>query len=175
MRTTSWVRVPATRNDKEEHVEIEPLGEGRYRVTTASGTREVEAWPTASGVALRRDGVVTDVHAERREEHVRVAARGLRDDVHLLDGRTWALRTALGDDPGAVKPEIRSPMAGKVVLVRVAPGEHVEKDQTLLIIEAMKMENEIRSPGAGQVREVRVGAGDLVAAGDVLLAFDVDA
>ena len=67
-----------------------------------------------------------------------------------------------GDRPPQGRPEVRSPMPGKVVKVLVAEGEAVRRNQTLLIVEAMKMENEIRSAVDGRVRKVCVSAGDLV-------------
>jgi pyruvate carboxylase subunit B len=66
-------------------------------------------------------------------------------------------------------------MAGKVILVRVAPGDEVKEAQTLVIIEAMKMENEIRATGNAKVARVAVAAGDLVKPGDKLVEFEVGA
>jgi len=53
-------------------------------------------------------------------------------------------------------------MPGKVIKVQVTVGESVRKNQTLVIVEAMKMENEIRSAIEGVVRKIHVAAGDLV-------------
>jgi biotin carboxyl carrier protein len=57
---------------------------------------------------------------------------------------------------------IRPPMPGKVIKVEVSVGESVKKNQTLVIVEAMKMENEIRSAIEGVVARIHVAAGDLV-------------
>ena len=53
-------------------------------------------------------------------------------------------------------------MPGKVVSVKVSPGDKVKKGDVLLIVEAMKMENEIHSPIDGTVEEVYVREGDQV-------------
>ena len=64
---------------------------------------------------------------------------------------------------------IHAPMASTVVEVRVAAGDSVHAGQTLLILEAMKMEHEIRAAADGQVLAVSARAGELVAEGDLLL------
>jgi oxaloacetate decarboxylase alpha subunit len=62
-------------------------------------------------------------------------------------------------------------LAGNVVKVLVAPGDEVEQGETLLIIEAMKMETEVSAPQAGRVAEVFVRQGDAVAVGDPLVTI----
>lgn len=63
---------------------------------------------------------------------------------------------------GAAGEEIRSPMPGNILSVAIAPGTAVKKGQTLMILEAMKMENEIISPRDGVVAQVQVQAGNAV-------------
>ena len=65
--------------------------------------------------------------------------------------------------------KILAPMACTVVEVRVVPGQAVQTGQTLLVLEAMKMEHEIRAAADGTVQSVLVRAGELVAEGDLLL------
>ncbi len=70
---------------------------------------------------------------------------------------------AAGKRPKAVDVgDISSPMPGKVVSLKVSPGDKVKKGDVLLIVEAMKMENEIHSPIDGKVAEVYVKEGDQV-------------
>ena len=59
-------------------------------------------------------------------------------------------------------------MAGKVVEVRVAPGDEVEEGQVLFVLESMKMQIEVASPAAGVVREVLVRADDVLEGPDTL-------
>ena len=69
-----------------------------------------------------------------------------------------------------MSPEnITAPMACTVVEVSVAAGQTVRSGQTLLVLEAMKMEHEIRAVTDGQVAAVLVRAGEAVAEGDLLL------
>jgi biotin carboxyl carrier protein len=57
---------------------------------------------------------------------------------------------------------VRAPMPGKVIKINVSEKEEVRKNQTLAIVEAMKMENEIKSTIEGYVKKIFVSAGDLV-------------
>lgn len=60
------------------------------------------------------------------------------------------------------KKNVRSPMPGKVIKVNVVEKEKVRKNQTLAIVEAMKMENEIKSSMEGRIKKIFVSPGDLV-------------
>ncbi|MEP7102167.1 MAG: biotin/lipoyl-containing protein, partial [Burkholderiales bacterium] len=65
--------------------------------------------------------------------------------------------------------EIHAPMACTVVEVPVQPGQAVRAGQTLVVIEAMKMEHEICAEADAQVMQVSAKAGELVAEGDLLM------
>ncbi len=81
-----------------------------------------------------------------------------RQDV--LHGRQ---EIAGGFDSGGKSDErIVSPMPGKVIKINVRKGEKVKKGQTLLIVEAMKMENNIIAPHDGIVEELNVKVGEMV-------------
>ncbi|MEW5936594.1 MAG: biotin/lipoyl-containing protein [Candidatus Thermoplasmatota archaeon] len=58
--------------------------------------------------------------------------------------------------------DITSPISGKVVKVNVRPGDHVEGNQVLLVIEAMKMEYQIKAPYTGVVEKVHLKEGSQV-------------
>ena len=62
----------------------------------------------------------------------------------------------------------RSPIAGMVVSVQVLPGQRIERDDPLVTIEAMKMQNTVGAPMEGTVEEVLVKAGEIVKSGQVL-------
>ncbi len=57
---------------------------------------------------------------------------------------------------------VKAPMPGRVIKLLVAEGDMVRKNQTLAIVEAMKMENEIKSACEAKVRRIFVAAGELV-------------
>jgi len=66
---------------------------------------------------------------------------------------------------------ISAPMPGTVLRVEVAVGAAVTKGQTLLVLEAMKMENELMAPQDGTVTELNVSPGVSVNAGDTLVVL----
>jgi acetyl-CoA/propionyl-CoA carboxylase, biotin carboxylase, biotin carboxyl carrier protein len=114
--------------------------------------------------------------------------RVLREVTAEVEGRRYQVRlwvpdvSAGGRAPAAKAPAKRRgaaataagtgtitvPMQGTIVKVLVAEGDAVEVDQTICVLEAMKMENAINADKSGVVREIRVAAGDLVGGGDVV-------
>ncbi len=68
--------------------------------------------------------------------------------------------------------KILAPLDGKVFQVVIKPGDTVEEDEEILVIEAMKMETPIFVPFDGVVKEVRVKEGDDVMENDILAVID---
>ena len=71
---------------------------------------------------------------------------------------------------GSIKVE--SPMPGTILKVNVKVGDSVDEGQTVIMLEAMKMENEIVAPKAGTVASIDVNQGDSVNSGDVLITLN---
>jgi pyruvate carboxylase subunit B len=102
-----------------------------------------------------------------------LALDGFRYDVEALDERTRAVRDMSAASAVATGPApVVAPMPGLVVRVNVAPGDHVEAGQGVVVMEAMKMENELRASAAGTVKTVRVSAGTAVEKGAVLVELE---
>ena len=74
---------------------------------------------------------------------------------------------------GAVKKaaKVKSQMPGKIVRVLVKPGDAVKKGQSLLVMEAMKMENEIKAAQDGVIKEIKVTEGQAIETGAELLNY----
>ena len=68
--------------------------------------------------------------------------------------------------------EIVAPLDGKVFQLKINPGDTVEEDEEILVIEAMKMETPVFVPCDGTIREVRIKEGDEVAEDDILAIID---
>ena len=66
----------------------------------------------------------------------------------------------------------RSPVAGIVVRVCVQPGEHLQSDDLLVVLEAMKMETSLTAPIAGKVKAVKVAPGEAVKLDQILVEFE---
>jgi acetyl-CoA/propionyl-CoA carboxylase biotin carboxyl carrier protein len=102
--------------------------------------------------------------------------------VHWIgrDGLAWAVREqealeAAADQAaaGAGGP-VLSPMPGTVTVVEVTEGQQVTAGQTLVVVEAMKMEHVLTAPVDGTVRELRARPGGTVAKDAVLLVVEGD-
>ena len=64
---------------------------------------------------------------------------------------------------------VKAPLPGTILELKVSAGDEVKVGDTLLIMEAMKMENNIKSDKAGKVKAIKVNNGDSVLEGDVLV------
>jgi biotin carboxyl carrier protein len=162
-----------------------PAG-GAKRVTTAGASVRPGDQPQTVGPEDLADGgrhatvgtVVGAVGTPDRDGRrlVEVVVDGWRFELLVEDESRAALRerasrdrTAAGAAGGPL--EIRAIIPGRVVAVAVAPGDTVEAGQTLLAVEAMKMQNELRAPRAGTVTRVPAAAGATVEVGDVLVVL----
>ena len=94
------------------------------------------------------------------------------EDAHRAELRERASRDR-GGRAGAGEPlEIRAIIPGRIASVAVTPGDAVELGQTLLAVEAMKMQNELRAPRPGIVARVVAAAGSTVEVGDLLIVLE---
>lgn len=67
---------------------------------------------------------------------------------------------------------LNSPMPGMILKIKKLPGDEIQQGESLLILEAMKMENDIRSPVTGRIKEVKVKEGQAVEKGIPLLIIE---
>ncbi len=103
----------------------------------------------------------------RREVQVGDWSTGV--EVVPAQGRRPSAKTAAAVGG---RQEITAPMSGRVVQVLVQAGQPVEDGDSLVIIEAMKMETEIRAVARGQVKDIHVSANMAVEAGELLLVIE---
>jgi acetyl-CoA carboxylase biotin carboxyl carrier protein len=68
--------------------------------------------------------------------------------------------------------EITAPMGGKVLEIKVKPGDTVSEDDEVIVLEAMKMELPVMSSGSGTVKEIKCTKGDSVEADAVLIVLE---
>jgi biotin carboxyl carrier protein len=107
---------------------------------------------------IKRECTATDMH---------LWVGSARYLAELRDPRS--LRSRRGADVDEKGPrKLLAPMPGKVVRVLIGEQQAVEAGQSILVVEAMKMQNEIKSPKKGTIRKIHVGPGAAVNAGDVL-------
>lgn len=155
-------------------VEVELEGD----VVTVDGVASVARVSDVEGTPVRMVTIGDEVH--------RVVARtgstrgrftlwldGFRYEVEALDERTRAIRELSGAGKEASGPApLLAPMPGMIVRVAVQVGDTVEPGQSLVVMEAMKMENELRATSAGTVKAVLAQPGTAVEKGAVLLELE---
>jgi len=157
------------------------LGHGDFKANEHS-TKWVEEVLDLTGIRYETPSDPTESSSDLIRRAATVEVDGKRFDVV-----SWVPATEAGNGsaPRATKPSRRSPTAGSggsgrvavpmqgtVVKVEIAPGDEVSEGQTLLVLEAMKMENNIAADKAGTISEVRVSTGDIVGAGDIVVVID---
>lgn len=110
---------------------------------------------------LRFGGRSVRVHLVRSGERTFVSVGG-REFV-VSESRPETGRRGEGDErTSETSLRVRAPMPGRVTKIAVVEGEEVRKNQTLIIVEGMKMENEIKTAFDGVVKKIHVTVGDLV-------------
>lgn len=120
---------------------------------------------------LRFCGRSVRIHLARDGERTYVAVDG-RQYV-LSESRAESGRPGDADDKTAGGTlRVKAPMPGKVTKLAVSAGEEVRRNQALVIVEAMKMENEIKTSIDGVVTKVHVAVGDLVDAEKILVEIE---
>jgi biotin carboxyl carrier protein len=142
-------------------IALEEKGEG-YVVTSGDASFEAEVFPISPNALSVLIGgrsytiyVAGDTHRQLvfcEGQHFEVIEPSEDSDSFQPGGGSGA-----GDDL-----VIKAPMPGKVIKINVSEDEEVRKNQTLVIVEAMKMENEIKSTIEGVVKKVSASPGDLV-------------
>ena len=126
----------------------------------------------------------------------RVTVNGVKYDVEIEGGKASAPKkphvaavpqaatsisvtpqTPIATKPAAAAPaagglKVACPLPGTILSINVKEGDTVAAGQTLLVLEAMKMENNIDAERGGVVKQVLVQAGATVMEGDVLLVIE---
>ncbi len=147
-------------------LDITPLGEG-FQVLLSEKTFEVH-------FARGADGQMTFILDGRKIE-THVSSDGKRRWVSF-GGETWMLKktsgVARGAGAGAASGHLLAPMPGQVRAVNVSVGDTVNQGDTLLVLEAMKMEIRIQAPMDGVVGRLVVAEGQTVDREELLAEVD---
>jgi biotin carboxyl carrier protein len=153
--------------------EIEILDEDHIILDGITYNVDFESISGQPVYSLLLDGKSYEAHVYFDEEDWQVLLQGRRYSVKVEDEREKRLRAALGGQPAqSGEFHLKAPMPGLVVAVPVEEGQKVEKNDVLLILESMKMQNELVSPRDGVVSRVRVKTGDSVDQRQTLLSVD---
>jgi biotin carboxyl carrier protein len=159
-----------------------------YEVTIAEKTYRVELQRTASGwkctldgrdlpldVTAAQDGVLSlllagksyEIKQESTGNESSIVIGHERFSAAVRDPRSFRSRRRSGAAEQGVK-KITAPMPGKVVRLLAPVGTAVEAGQSVIVIEAMKMQNELKAPKSGVMKKINVAEGAAVEAGQTL-------
>lgn len=164
----------------------------KYEVTAGSQTFKIEIDShdrlTVDGEELAYDFQVSrdpnlfsiilanrsyELRATAEGEGYRVFLRGDSIEVKVEDERQRRLakaQQAMGGAAGEIL--VKAPMPGLIIDVLVEAGQEVAGEETLVILESMKMHNEFKAPRDCVIKEARVKTGDKVSQNDVMLILE---
>ncbi len=155
-------------------------------IQSAQQTYTVHAWQQLNGYRLQLAGNDEEINIERpwmqgdgdigyagmqlNGKQIKAQVHCLPDALELIaGGHRWRFqRTSPFAGLGVSRQQddhIAAPMPGRIIAVNVQPGDHVDAGQTLVVMEAMKMEISLKAPIAGVVATVAVASGDFVESG----------
>jgi acetyl/propionyl-CoA carboxylase alpha subunit len=144
-----------TINDQPFAWDIADLGDGRFHMLyegRSYNAELVEADYTTKQLTIKVNGQAIMLQAQ--------------DRFDLL-----LQRLGMSNAAATKVNELKAPMPGLIVDIRVEPGQAVQKGDPLLVLEAMKMENILKAPTDGTVGSIKVQLRDNVQKGQVLVQF----
>jgi biotin carboxyl carrier protein len=161
-----WV----TLEGRDEEVEFHAEG-GRLWLEVAGRRLEADfhRLPDGEVYSLLVNGRSYEVRVVHSGDGIEVTRHGATVPVevrHPLEKLLQSTRRGAADTGGET---ITAPMPGLVVAIRVKPGERVAPGQSVMVVEAMKMQNELIAHRGGVVSEVLVAERATVGAGQALL------
>lgn len=156
--------------EHEHWVEVLPDG-SNWNILVDGEPAVIDAAEIAPGAySVLTDGRSREVAVDRDGDQFQVRLGGATYEMTVMDevrARTRRPERAAVSGPA----QLRAPMPGLVVAIKVAVGDVVEAGQALVVMEAMKMQNELASPGKGRVENVHVEIGQSVESGQVLVTL----
>ncbi len=144
-----------TLNSQTFDWDIAALGDGRFHVLHGGHSYSAEV--------LTADYATKTFALKINGQHIELQAKDRFDQ--LLD------RLGLSTAHIAKVNELKAPMPGLIIDIRVQPGQAVQKGDPLLVLEAMKMENILKAPADGVIGSVKVDLRANVTKGQVLVQF----
>lgn len=153
-------------NSQPFTIDLTPSGRS-YRATAGDKTVDVEILRASDGkLDLLIDGKRVTAHVSSDNAKHWVTVNG---QTFALTRSSGAKRRSAGHDHAA---ELVAPMPGLVRTVNVGEGDAVTKGQTLLLLEAMKMEIRVQAPRAGKVLKLFVKQGQTVEREQILIEIE---
>jgi biotin carboxyl carrier protein len=156
-----------TVGEKSYRVELRRAGEG-WQCKLDGRELPLDVTSAQNGVlSLLLNGKSYEIKQEIAGPETNIVVGHERFSVALRDPRSFRSRRGAGVAEQGVK-KITAPMPGKIVRVLAPEGTAVQMGQSVIVIEAMKMQNELKAPKNGVVKKINVAEGAAVDAGQAL-------
>ncbi|MFM9945012.1 MAG: biotin/lipoyl-containing protein [Bacteroidia bacterium] len=140
-------------NDNKTDFDIVANSDGTYHVLYQGKSYKIDV------LKKHPDSLVLNINNQKAEAKI----KNELEDLLSKMGMDKVLGNAMN--------ELKAPMPGMVLKIMVAEGDTVKKGDSLLVLEAMKMENNIKALGDGVVSNIPIKAGDKVEKNQVLIKF----
>lgn len=163
-----------------------------FSVILQNTTYQVEK--SSADIRINQNRLTWDIQfVDDRKVHLIKGSRSIEAELIALDLDTKSLQIRLGYKTATIQlkdrfdlllekmgmtsagsgnlKEIKAPMPGLILDLKVKPGDEVKKGDVILILEAMKMENIIKSTGDGIVKDVKVSLKQSVEKNQILVQF----
>jgi biotin carboxyl carrier protein len=156
-------------NDKEFKLKVQQQEDDHIRVWLDNKTYDVSLhFLSEDEFILKLDGRVYDVIVHSNSQHYQVCMNGKCIPV----GKRTALQLLGKAGSGPRRQDVKTSMPGRIVDVLAEEGDKVKKNQAVVILEAMKMQNEIKAPQDGTILRLGPKPGDPVEAGALLFTVE---
>ena len=168
------MKLIAETNDKTHEIEIKRIDDKVFADIDGRKYELEASQPEPNVYLFKHDGKIFQIFVAPRQNTAEPFAVNVGNhnfDIQIIDPkRLRGKSNAIGQADGAA--EIKTAMPGKLVRVLVTEGAAIKQGDSVLVVEAMKMQNEMKSPKDGIVKEIRFAEGATVNAGDVLAIIE---
>lgn len=145
-----------TVNGTDYNLDIVSQSGDRFNVRYGDGSYEVE---------------IHEFDAEKKT--ATLAVNGIMHEMSMQDDIDMLLdRLGMSDALVQKVSDVKAPMPGLVLDIRVSIGQEIAEGDPLLVLEAMKMENVLKSPTAGVIKSISVEKGQAVEKNQILVTFE---
>lgn len=140
-------------NDKNANIDMQHIGHHQFSILQNNQSYNAE---------------IISVNAEEKTLSIRVNNNiynvNVKDRFDIL-----LQQMGMGDTASKKANDLKAPMPGLVLKINVTEGQEIKKGDSLLILEAMKMENILKAAGDGIVKAIKVNVKDAVEKGQLLI------
>ncbi len=156
-------------NNKEFRLKLQQGKDDHIRVVLHNETYDVSLrFLSPEEFIVKLNGRIYDVIVHSNSKDFQVYINGKCIPI----GKKTALQLLGKKSEGPRRQEIKTSMPGRIVDVLLKEGDQVKKNEAVVILEAMKMQNEIKSPQDGRIIQLGPKPGDPVEAGALLFTVE---